>query len=198
MRRHYFAAAALFATGTSHAAPAPGQPAPDFSLSDGSGKKHSLSEYQGKFVVLEWTNPECPFVKKHYNSGNMAKVQKAAKDKGVVWLAIDSSAVGKEGYLSPDAAKAAAQKEYANCAEHLLDADGTVGKLYGAKATPHMFVIDPKGTLLYAGAIDSIPSADPSDIAKATNYVQTALDETLAGQPVKTAATKAYGCSVKY
>lgn len=191
-------AAALFATGTSHAAPAPGQTAPDFSLLDGAGRKHSLSEFQGKFVVLEWTNPECPFVKKHYNSGNMAKVQKAARDKGVVWLAIDSSAAGKEGFLTPDAAKAAAQKEYANCADLLLDADGAVGKLYGAKATPHMFVIDPKGTLVYAGAIDSIPSADPNDIAKATNYVQTALDEALAGQPVKTAATKAYGCSVKY
>ncbi len=194
------AAAALFATAVAavHAAPAPGQPAPDFSLTDAAGKKHALSEYKGKYVVLEWTNPECPFVRKHYGSGNMPKLQKAARDKGVVWLAIDSSAAGKEGYLSPDAAKAAAKKEYANCSDLLLDPDGATGKLYGAKATPHMFVIDPKGTLVYAGAIDSIPSADAGDIAKATNYVQTALDEALANQPVKTAATKAYGCSVKY
>ena len=193
------AATALFTTAApARAVPAPGQPAPDFSLTDAAGKKHSLSEYKGKFVVLEWTNPECPFVKKHYGSGNMPKIQQAAKAKGVVWLAIDSSAKGNEGYLTPDAAKAAAKKEYVNCTDLLLDADGATGRLYGAKATPHMFVIDPKGTLLYAGAIDSIPSASPDDVAKATNYVQTALDEALAGQPVKTAATKAYGCSVKY
>ena len=193
-------AAATFTTAAAvHAAPAPGQPAPDFSLTDAAGKKRSLSEYKGKTVVLEWTNPECPFVKKHYGSGNLPKLQQYAKDKGVVWLAIDSSASGKEGYLSPDAAKAAAKKEYANCAGPAARyADGAVGKLYGAKATPHMFVIDPKGALLYAGAIDSIPSASPDDIAKADNYVRVALDETLAGQPVKTAATKAYGCSVKY
>lgn len=181
-----------------HAAPAPGQPAPDFTLTDANGKKRSLSEYRGKYVVLEWTNPECPFVRKHYGSGNMPKLQKTARDKGVVWLAIDSSAQGKEGYLSPDAAKAAAKKEYAACTDLLLDPDGTTGKLYGAKATPHMYVINPQGTLVYAGAIDSVPSADPGDIAKATNYVQVALDEAMAGQPVKTNATKAYGCSVKY
>ena len=191
-------AAALFTTAAAHAAPTPGQPAPDFSLTDATGQKRSLSEYKGKYVVLEWTNPDCPFVKKHYGSGNMAKLQQYAKEKGVVWLAIDSSAAGKEGYLSPDAAKAAAKKEYANCTDLLLDPDGTCGKLYGAKATPHMFVIDPKGTLVYAGAIDSIPSADVNDIAKAQNYVRVALDESMAGQPVKTAATKAYGCSVKY
>ena len=190
--------AALLTTAAVHAAPTPGQSAPDFSLTDAAGKKHALSEYKGKYVVLEWTNPECPFVRKHYGSGNMPKLQQYAKDKGVVWLAIDSSASGKEGFLSPDAAKAAAKKEYANCADLLLDADGAVGKLYGAKATPHMFVIDPKGTLVYAGAIDSIPSASPDDIGKAENYVRVALDEVLAGQPVKTAATKAYGCSVKY
>ena len=186
------------ATHTARAIPAPGQPAPDFSLADAAGKKRSLSEFKGKTVVLEWTNPECPFVKKHYGSGNLPKLQQYAKDKGVVWLAVDSSAAGKEGYLSPDAAKAAAKKEYANCTDLLLDPDGATGKLYGAKATPHMFVINPEGKLLYAGAIDSIPSADVNDIPRAENYVRVALDEALAGQPVKTTATKAYGCSVKY
>ncbi len=195
-----FVAAAIAAVAPiSHAAPAAvGSSAPDFSLSDSGGKTHTLAEHKGKYVVLEWTNPQCPFVVKHYGSGNMQKVQKMAKEKGVVWLTIDSSAPGKEGYLNPDDAKKARTGNYAEAAALLLDPDGKVGKLYGAKTTPHMFIIDPQGKLVYAGAIDSIKSTNADDIAKATNYVKVGLEESMAGKPVSTPTSQAYGCSVKY
>lgn len=180
------------------AAPTPGQAAPNFTLTDSNGKQHSLTDFKGKYVILEWTNAKCPFVVKHYASNNMQKTQKMAADKGAVWLAVNSSAAGKEGSLSPDEAKAIAKKDYANCAALLLDPDGATGKLYGAKTTPHMFIINPEGKVVYAGAIDSIKSADPTDIAKATNYVSTALEESLAGKPVTTSSSQPYGCSVKY
>ncbi len=175
-----------------------GSPAPDFTLTDSAGQKHSLSDYKGKFVVLEWINPDCPFVKKQYDSGNMQNLQKQYTEKGVVWLSIDSSAPGKEGHYSAQDINDWAKKENAAPSAILLDGDGTAGKIYDAKTTPHMFIIDPKGVLIYQGAIDSIASADKGDIAKAQNYVQTALDESLAGKAVTTPATKSYGCSVKY
>jgi hypothetical protein len=176
-----------------------GEPAPAFTLATPAGKSISLSDYKGKVVVLEWTNIGCPFVKKHYGSGNLPKLQKTYTGKGVIWLTICSSAAGKEGNDKPAADIAAVRTAWhaANTA-YLADADGKVGRLYGAKTTPQLFVIDAKGILRYDGAIDSIPSADPADIPQAESYISEALDAVLAGQPVKTASTKSYGCSVKY
>ncbi len=181
-----------------HAAPAVGSPAPDFSLPGADGKTHTLAEHKGKYVVLEWTNPLCPFVKKHYGSGNMQKLQEEYTKKGVVWLSIDSSANGKEGFLTPAAAKEWQSSVKAADTALLIDADGKVGREYGAKTTPDMYIINPEGKLVYAGAIDSIPSADPADLAKANNYVKAGLDAALSGKPIETSATKSYGCSVKY
>ncbi len=176
-----------------------GQAAPDFTLTDVAGQSHSLSQYKGKFVVLEWYNPDCPFVKKHYDSsGNMPAVQKAYIDKGVVWLTINSSAPGKEGNYPPAELAKINKEKGGNPTALFTDSDGKVGKLYGAKTTPHMFIINPEGTLVYKGAIDSISSADQDDIAKSENYVRTGLDESMAGQPVTKTDTKSYGCSVKY
>lgn len=175
-----------------------GSPAPDFTLADCSGKAVSLSSLKGKTVVLEWTNHGCPFVVKHYGSGNMQKLQKEAVDKGVVWLSICSSAPGKQGHMSPaDAAKTCGEKG-SNATAYLLDEDGKVGRLYGAKRTPEMYVINPEGILVYHGAIDDKKSPDPADIAGAKNHVSAALAEVLAGKPVTTPTTEAYGCSVKY
>ncbi len=193
------AALILSATGASAAAPPVDSAAPDFSLTGADGKQHSLADYKGKYVVLEWTNPGCPFVRKHYDSGNIPKLQAEYTKKGVVWLAINSSAEGAEGYLAPDAAKkATAGGDYKSVSELLIDADGKVGHLYGATNTPDMFIINPAGKIVYEGAIDSIASADKDDIAKATNYVQVGLDESLAGKPVSKTMSKPYGCSVKY
>ncbi len=179
-------------------APKVGAPAPGFSLTDSKGKTHSLGDFKGKYVVLEWFNPGCPFVQKHYQSENMQKLQKEFTGKEVVWLTIDSSSPGNEGSLSP----AEANKQIADWNMHptalLLDGDGKVGHEYGATNTPHMYVVSPKGELIYSGAIDSKATANPDDIAAATNYVKAALDEAMAGKPVATATTKAYGCSVKY
>ncbi len=195
-----FAAAALAAV-----APRPalagvvvGQPAPDFSLTDNSGQVRKLSDYRGKTVVLEWTNPECPIVRKHYLSGNMPSLQKNATAGGVVWLSINSGHSGGEGDYDPAQVAQWLSSTRAAPTAYLRDQDGTVGHLYGAKATPHMFVISPSGTLVYQGAIDSIPSADPADIARATNYVRAALDALRAGRPVAVATSHAYGCAVKY
>ena len=189
----------LSTTGASAAAPPVDSTAPDFSLTGADGKPHSLAEYKGKYVVLEWTNPGCPFVRKHYDSGNIPKLQAEYTKKGVVWLAIDSSAQGEQGYFTPDAAKKAIDGgDYKSVSELLLDADGKVGHLYGATNTPDMFIIDPTGKIVYEGAIDSIASADKDDIAKATNYVQVGLDESLAGKAVSKTMSKPYGCSVKY
>ncbi len=192
-------AAALLTSPAAHAAPPPvGSAAPEFSLPDASGKTHSLDEYKGKYVVLEWTNPGCPFVKKHYDSGNMPKLQEEYTKKGVVWLSIDSSAEGEQGYLVGDDAKKAAGSEYKNNTALLLDPDGKVGHLYGATNTPDMFIVSPDGKVVYEGAIDSIASADKDDVAKATNYVATGLDEAIAGKPLAKPVSKPYGCSVKY
>lgn len=176
----------------------PGETAPDFTLKDSKGNSKKLSSYSGKFVVLEWMNPECPFVKKHYSIGNMQSLQKEYTTKGVVWLSIISSAPGKQGYCTGPQAEANIKDQKASPTAVLLDPSGEVGQLYGAKTTPHMFVINPEGKLIYMGAIDSIRSANSSDCAKAENYIRQTLDAALAGKPVPTPETKSYGCSVKY
>lgn len=190
--------ALLSAVALVHAGVEVGKPAPDFTLVGCNGKSVSLSDQKGKVVVLEWTNYGCPFVAKHYDSGNMQQLQKQATDKGVVWLSICSSAPGKQGHMdAATAAKACASKKTAATA-YLLDEDGTVGKLYGAKRTPEMYVIDANGILVYQGAIDDKKSTDPGDIDGAKNHVTAAVDEVLSGKPVSLPVTEAYGCGVKY
>lgn len=185
---------ALFAAET----PKVGAAAPAFSLSDSNGKTHSLGDLKGKYVVLEWFNPGCPFVQKHYTSENMQHLQKEFTGKEVVWLTIDSSAEGNEGYLTPaDANKQMTDWKMKSTAL-LLDPDGKVGHEYNATNTPHMYVIDPEGKLIYSGAIDDKPTVNPKDVAGATNYVKAALTEAMAGKPVATSSTRAYGCSIKY
>ena len=175
-----------------------GDAAPDFSLPDSNGKLHSLAEYRGKTVVLEWNNPECPFVKKHYASGNIPKQQADATSAGVVWLTINSGAEGKQGHVDGPRANAFLAQYNAKPTAYLLDPDGKVGHLYGAKTTPHMYVIDAAGVLRYMGGIDSIASTDKDDIAKATQYVPQALAELKAGKSVSVTASQPYGCGVKY
>ncbi|MGI9086743.1 MAG: thioredoxin family protein [Chthoniobacterales bacterium] len=185
---------------TAFAAESPkvGTAAPDFSLADAKGKTHSVSENKGKYVVLEWFNPECPFVKKHYGSGNIQKLQQEYSGKGVVWMSIDSSATGKEGSLTPEQASKQIADWKMSSTTLLLDPEGKAGQTYGAKNTPHMFVINPEGKIVYEGAIDSKATANPADLASATNYVKAALEESMAGKPVTNANTRPYGCSVKY
>jgi len=178
--------------------PPVGSAAPDFSLQDANGKRHSLSDYKGKYVVLEWFNPECPFVKKHYGSANMQKLQQNFTSKGVTWLTIDSAAPGKEGNLTPEQANKTAAKWNMHSTALLLDPEGKAGRAYGAKNTPHMFVINPEGKVIYEGAIDNKPTPYPEDIPQATNYVKVALDESMAGKPVSTPSSRPYGCSIKY
>src|SRR5438094_4881842 len=190
---------ALMATAVFAFDPPPvGSAAPDFSLTDASGKTHSLSQYKGKYVVLEWFNPECPFVKKHYGSGNMQKLQQQYTDKGVVWLTIDSNAPGTEGNITPDQAQKIMASWKTKQTALLLDPESKVARSYGAKNTPNMVVINPEGKIVYEGAIDSKATPNPADIPNSTNYVKVALDESLAGKPVTTSTTKPYGCSVKY
>ena len=175
-----------------------GQKAPDFTLTDTNNAAHSLSQYAGKYVVLEWVNPDCPFVKKHYESGNMQNLQKELRGKDVIWLSICSSAEGKQGhYSAAEWNKMTAEKKAAPNAV-LLDADGKVGTLYGAKTTPHMYVVNPKGVLSYMGAIDDKPSTKVEDVAGTKNYVRSAVDELMAGKKVKKSQTQPYGCGVKY
>jgi peroxiredoxin len=176
----------------------PGQPAPDFSLKDTSGRTVKLSDFRGKHVVLEWVNPECPYVRKHYDSANMPGLQKEFGAKNVAWLAINSTREGHSEFKSPQQMDAWMKQQGAAPAATLLDRDSKVGRAYGAVTTPHMYVIDPKGTLLYVGAIDDKRSTRPEDVKTAKNYVRAALGETLAGKPVSTASTTPYGCSVKY
>ncbi|MEO6053939.1 MAG: thioredoxin family protein [Chthoniobacterales bacterium] len=190
--------AALVAVGNLSAAPEIGKAAPDFTAVDSNGKTHKLSDYKGKFVVLEWLNLGCPFVRKHYESHNMQNLQKQYTDKGVVWLSIVSSAPGKQGNLTPEETNKRKQQEGSNATVILLDEKGIVGRLYDAKTTPDMFVINPAGVLLYSGAIDDKKSTDVADIPTSKNYVKAALDEALAGKPVSQAQTASYGCSVKY
>ena len=170
-------AAALFATGAAHAAATVGQPAPDFTLTDATGKPVRLSDFKGKHVVLEWTNPGCPFVRKHYDSGNMPATQKDATGKNVVWLSINSTEKASSDYLEPARLSAWLAERKAVPTAVLMDEEGTVGKSYGARTTPHMYIVNPQGVLVYAGGIDSIPSARPADIEKATNYVKVGLAE---------------------
>jgi peroxiredoxin len=183
---------------TAFAAARVGQPAPAFSAVDADGKTRQLSEFAGKTVVLEWTNDGCPFVQKHYGSGNMQALQRQARSEGVVWLSVISSAPGQQGFADAARARQLSEQRSAHPSAVLLDPAGELGHLYGALTTPHMFIIDAKGTLVYSGAIDSIASADPGDIAKADNYVRDALAQVAAGKPVATPSSRPYGCSVKY
>jgi peroxiredoxin len=188
------ASTALFAADS----PAVGTTAPDFSLTDSKGKTQTVSQYKGKYVVLEWFNPDCPFVKKHYGSGNMQKLQEEFTAKGIVWLTVDSNAPGLEGNLTAEQAEKKIAEWKTKQTAFVLDPEGKAGRSYGAKNTPHMFVINPEGKIIYEGAIDSKASANPSDIGNSTNYVKVALEESLSGKTVSTANTKPYGCSVKY
>ena len=172
--------------------------APDFKLTDTKGKEHSLSDFKGKYVVLEWNNFDCPFVKKHYDSKNMQSLQKKYTGKDVVWLTINSSASGKQGnYSSADLNKKILNYEGSMTA-YLVDESGKVGQMYGAKTTPHMYVINPEGTLVYAGGIDDTPSTDVDDVPKSKNYVAAALEASMAGEKIEVKTSKPYGCSVKY
>ena len=191
-----FAAAAAMALSV-HAASV-GAAAPDFTLPDSNGKTHGLSEYKGRTVVLEWNNPECPFVQKHYSSGNIPKQQADATAAGVVWLTINSAADGKQGRVDGAAANAFLAQYHAKPTAYLIDADGKTGHAYGAKTTPHLYVIDGSGVLRYMGGIDSIASTDKEDLAKATQYVPQVLAELKAAKPVSVATSQPYGCSVKY
>jgi hypothetical protein len=202
-RRATLALTAAALIGTLHAGPATasatvGQLAPAFTAQDTAGKSVALADFKGRTVVLEWVNPGCPYVQKHYHSGNLPGTQKEATARGVVWLAVNSTAADHGDYLAPAALAQWMQQQHAAATATLMDADGRIGRAYGARSTPHLFVIDAAGTLVYAGAIDSKPTANPADIASATNYVKAALADTLAGKPVSTSATRAYGCSVKY
>lgn len=175
-----------------------GAPAPDFQCTDSAGRTRSLSEFKGKTVVLEWTNRQCPFVKKHYDLCNMQALQKKYAGQGVVWLSVVSSAPGNQGYVTAPEANEHVKAVGAAPTAVLLDPDGKVGRLYGAQTTPHCFVIDGTGKLVYAGAIDDKNSTNPADIKGAKNYVADALDALKSGKPVPTASTRAYGCGVKY
>lgn len=174
------------------------QPAPEFTLKDVDGKDVKLSQFKGKTVVLEWVNYDCPFVHKHYSSGNMQKLQGIYTKKDIVWLSICSSAPGKQGYFPTADLKKRMAEEKAVPTDYLIDENGAVGKLYGAKTTPHMFIVDSKGVLRYAGAIDDTPSTKAADIEKATNYVAAGLDALVAGKSVAVKTSMPYGCSVKY
>ncbi len=175
-----------------------GDAAPDFHATDASGKAETLSQYRGKYVVLEWSNRDCPYTRKHYESGNMQALQKEWTAKGVTWLTVISSAPGKEGYITGPAEQQYLQKEHASPTAVLLDPKGEVGHLYEARTTPHMYVIDPSGKLIYQGAIDDRATSDAADVKGATNYVSRALNDSMAGKTVMSATTRPYGCSVKY
>jgi len=200
--RHFLPAffLAVMLAGTASAAPETGKLAPEFTAADAiSGKPVSLADFKGKIVVLEWNNFDCPFVKKFYDSNVMQELQKNARRGDVVWITVNSSAPGKQGHLADGAAvKAALAERKADPAAYIIDADGTIGKAYGASTTPHMFVIAKDGTLAYQGAIDSIADADAASIDKATNYVTAAIDALKTGKPVNPGTTQPYGCSVKY
>lgn len=175
-----------------------GEAAPDFTATDSNGKTHHLADYKGKYVVLEWHNQGCPYTRKHYESGNMQHLQKGWTEKGVVWFTVISSAPGTQGYVTGPQENEYLKKMNAVPTAVLLDPDGNLGHMYAAKTTPHMYIINPAGVLIYNGAIDDHPTPDQADIASSRNYVSTALQEALAGKPVSDAATRPYGCSVKY
>ena len=200
MLRRAFLATALLAAAPlpALAQPQPGQPAPAFTLTDLDGRKVSLADLKGKYVVLEWTNPGCPFVQKHYDSGNMQSLQKRFTGEGVQWIVINSTSPAHSDYLKPAEQKAWLARQGAAASVAALDADGRIGRAYAAKVTPHMYVIDPGGALVYAGAIDDNRSANPADVKTASNYVVQAFAELRAGKPVSAASTQAYGCTMKY
>ena len=175
-----------------------GAPAPDFALDSASGGMVKLSQYRGKYVVLEWVNPDCPYVRKHYDTSNMQALQKEATGGGVIWLTLISSSPGTQGYVTPPQADELTATRKASPTAVLLDPTGVVGKMYGATNTPHMYIVDKTGMLVYAGAIDDRPTTRRSDVQGAQNYVREALQSVAAGQPVKTPVTRAYGCTVKY
>jgi alkyl hydroperoxide reductase subunit AhpC len=175
-----------------------GAPAPDFKATDSNGRMRQLSEYRGKYVVLEWHNNGCPFTRKHYESGNMQRLQKEWTSRGVIWFTVISSAAGQQGYVTAEQENEYLKRMNAVPTAALLDPQGDVGRLYAAKTTPHMFIINPDGVLIYDGAIDSKSTTDQSDIATATNYVSQALGEAMAGKAVSTPTSRPYGCSVKY
>jgi peroxiredoxin len=192
------AAAVMFGAALAQASVSVGQAAPDFKVKDTNGKEQSLAAYKGKYVVLEWTNPGCPFVQKHYDTANMPATQKAAEAKGVVWLTVSSTAKDAGDYKQPSELAAWLKEKGATPTAVLMDDDGKIGHAYGARTTPHMFIISPEGKLVYAGAIDSKATARKDDVKGATNYVSVALNEALAGKPVSKASSEPYGCSIKY
>jgi peroxiredoxin len=175
-----------------------GEPAPDFQATDSNGQAHKLSSERGKFVVLEWHNNGCPYTQKHYESGNMQRLQKEWTDKGVVWFTVISSAPGQQGYVTAQQENDYLKQMKASPTAALLDPEGEAGRRYSAKTTPHMFVINPAGILIYDGAIDDKATTEQADIAGAKNYVSQALEEAVAGKPVSTPTSRPYGCSVKY
>jgi peroxiredoxin len=176
----------------------PGDVAPEFKGTDSNGKTETLAQYRGKYVVLEWANQGCPYDQKHYKSGNMERLQKEWTAKGVVWLSVISSAQGEQGYVTPPEENAYLERMHAVPTAAVLDPRGTIGKLYGAKTTPHVFVIDPQGKLVYEGALDDQPTPDPASLKGAHNYLDAALEESMAGKAVTTPVTRPYGCNVKY
>lgn len=192
------ASATFLAAAPASAAATVGQAAPAFTATDTNGKTVSLADFKGKHVVLEWVNPGCPYVQKHYNSANMPGTQKDAAAKGVVWLAINSTHTGASDYMEPARLAGWMKDKGGAPSATLMDVDGKVGRAYGARTTPHMYVIDPQGKLVYAGAIDSKATSNPEDVKTATNYVKQAVAESTSGKPVTTAVTRAYGCSIKY
>jgi peroxiredoxin len=190
--------AVFLMTAAVYAAPEVGKPAPDFLAVDSNGKSVKLSDYRGKIVVLEWTNDGCPYVKKHYSSNNMQSLQKDAAQKGVVWLTIISSAPGSQGYLTGDEANKLTETRGAAPSAVILDPEGTLGHLYDARTTPHMFIVNGEGALVYMGGIDDMATTEVEDIKTAKNYVRAALDDLAAGAPIENTVTRPYGCSVKY
>jgi peroxiredoxin len=190
--------AGVLMTASAYATPQVGKPAPDFNAVDSNGKTVKLADLRGKTVVLEWTNDGCPYVKKHYSSGNMQSLQKEETAKGIVWLTVISSAPGSQGHVSGDEANALTKSRDAAPTAVLLDPEGAVGHLYDARTTPHMFIVNGEGVLVYMGGIDDKATSDPADVKGARNYVRAALDNLAAGTPVENAVTRPYGCSVKY
>ncbi len=200
MTRPFLATLAMLAAAATlaRAEATPGQDAPAFQVRDTQGRSQALADYKGKYVVLEWTNPDCPFVKKWYTGGAMQELQKALTAEGVVWLTINSGAPGKQGHRTAERWNELAKQQNSAATALIIDESGEIGRAYGAKTTPHMFVIGPDGKVIYAGAIDSKPSADPADIPGAVNYVKQAIGEAKAGKVVSVPSARPYGCSVKY
>jgi peroxiredoxin len=201
VKHHLIALLALLAalgSPTLLARPEPGKPAPDFTATDTAGKTWRLADFAGKTLILEWTNHDCPYVRKHYDSGNMQALQKEATAKGAIWLSVISSAPGKQGHVSPQEADGLTSARGATPTAVVLDPQGTLGRAYGAQTTPHLFVIDPHGTLVFMGGIDDRPTTDPADVPGAKNFIRLALADLETGRPVAQAVSRPYGCSVKY